>query len=210
MALAGVITGIIALLVSGVVAWKNYLSPFKLKVYCGNPRLEPVKVDLGNGRSVTRFSAILPLHFVNTGARDGIVRDIAMIVSSAQNTWLFQPYFYSKYSIQTESTLGKKLIDDPSNEPFYPIHLLGMEKTYKSIVFVSLPSEKFPLGDNPLLPGLFSFQVRTSEDGEKDYESKLTFNINLTEEHISSLSAANYIIPFIEEVKEKRQSLQAD
>ena len=213
MALVGVITGIIALIVSGIVAWKNYLSPFRAKVEYGNPRLEPVKLNLGGGRAVTRFAVILPLYFVNTGARDGIISDIALIVTSAQNTWLFQPFLYTKYGIQTESTLGERLTEDPSNEPFYPIHLLGKEKIYKSIVFVSLPSERFPLGDNPLLPGTYSFQIRVLEASKKDYEAKKTFTIKLSEENVNGLSSPTspkYLIPFTEEIKEKRQNLRID
>ena len=210
MVWAGVIIGVIALLVSGIVAWKNYFSPFRVTVYCGNPRLEPIGLNLGSGRTVIRFSVILPLYFVNAGARDGIISDIVLIVRSPKNTWLFHPFFYAKYGMQTESVLGKKLTEDPSNEPFYPMHLPGKKKIYKSIVFVSLPVEKFPLGDNPLLPGRYSFQVQTLEVLKKHYETKLVFNVNLNEEQISSLSAGSCLIPFMEEVKEKRQSLQAE
>jgi len=213
MALVGVITGIIALMVSGIVAWKNYLSPFRLKVYCGSPRLEPCKLHLEGGIVVTRFSVLLPLYFVNTGARDGIISDIALIVRSAKNTWLFQPFFYAKYSVQTEATLGKKLTEDPSNEPFYPIHLIGKEKVYKSIVFASLPNERFPLGENPLLPGTYGFQVQTLEASKKGYEAKLTFNIKLSEETVNELASPTsptYLIPFTEEIKAKRQSLRID
>ena len=210
MALAGIITGLIALIVSGIIAWKNYFSPFRVRVYCGNPRLEPGMHDLGDGRTVIRFAVILPLYFVNTGARDGTISDIALIVRSTKNIWLFQPFFYTKYGMQTESALGKELTKDPSNEPFYPVHLLGKEKIYKSIVFVSLPNERFPLGDNPLLPGNYTFQVKTLEVAKKDYETKLIFNVDLNEEHISSLSAGAFFIPFVEEVKKKRQDLQAE
>jgi len=208
--LAGVIIAVFALIISGLVAWKNYLSPFRVKVYCGNPRLEPVPLVLKDGGTVTRFAVILPLYFANTGASDGIISDIVVIVRSAQYTWLFQPFFYTKYGMQTESALGKKLTEDPSNEPFYPMHLLGKEKIHRSIVFVTLPNdERFPLGDNPLLPGRYSFQVQTLELSRKDYENKLIFNVDLNEEQVSSLSAANCIIPFVEEVKQRRQSLQA-
>jgi hypothetical protein len=208
--LAGVIIAVFALIISGLVAWKNYLSPFRVKVYCGNPRLEPVPLVLKDRDTVIRFVVILPLYFANTGASDGIISDIAMIVRSAQYTWLFQPFFYTKYGMKTESALGKKLTEDPSNEPFYPMHLLGKEKIQRSIVFVALPKdERFPLGDSPLLPGRYSFQVQTLELSKKDYENKLIFHVDLNEEQISSLSAANCIIPFMEEVKQRRQSLQA-
>jgi hypothetical protein len=197
------------LIISGLVAWKNYLSPFRVKVYCGNPRLEPVPLVLKDGGTVTRFAVILPLYFANTGASDGIISDIVLLVRSAQYTWLFQPFFYTKYGIKTESALGKKLTEDPSNEPFYPMHLLGKEKIHRSIVFVALPNDKrFPLGDSPLLPGRYSFQVRTLELSRKDYENKLIFHVDLNEEQISILSTANYIIPFVEEIKQRRQSLQ--
>lgn len=207
MTWVGVITGIIALIVSGFVAWKNYLSPFRVKVYCGNPRLEPLPVKLEDGRTVIRFSAILPLYFVNTGAMDGVISDMALIVKSDDNTWLFQPFFYTKYGMQTESTFGEKLTSDPSNEPFYPIHLAGKSKVYKSIAFALLKHERFPFGTNPLLAGNYNFKVRTLEIDKKDYETKLAFNITLGDEQINHLSTGNYLIPFLEEVKSKRQRL---
>ncbi len=207
MTWVGVITGIIALIVSGFVAWKNYLSPFRVKVYCGNPRLEPLPLDLGGGKTVIRFTTILPLYFVNTGARDGIISDIIMMVSSAKNIWLFQPFFYAKYGMQTESVLGEKLTKDPSNEPFYPVHLLGKEKIYRSIVFVISKHERFPFGTNPLLAGNYNFKIKTLGVDEEEYETKLAFNITLGNEQINNLSTGNYLIPFLEEVKDKRQRL---
>jgi hypothetical protein len=210
MEIAGFITGVIALIISGFVAWKNYLSPFNVKIYCGNPRLERMPQQLEDGGTVIRFSAILPLYFTNTGARDGAISDIALIVKSEKNTWLFQPFFYTKYSIKTESTLGETLTKDPSNEPFYPVHLAGKSTVYKSIVFALVKHEKFPFGTNPLLPGRYTFQVQTSDALKKDYETKLIFNVNLNEEYISSLSAGLYIIPFVEEVIKRRQSLQVE
>lgn len=70
MAVAGIFISIIALIVSGVVAWKNYLSPFRLSVLCGNPRLEPgeYKLEHGKEKAVIRFGVVLPLYFINSGA----------------------------------------------------------------------------------------------------------------------------------------------
>lgn len=207
MTWVGVITGIIALIVSGFVAWKNYLSPFRVKVYCGNPRLEPLPLKLEDGRTVIRFSAILPLYFVNTGAMDGVISDIALIVKSDDNTWLFQPFFYTKYGMQTESTFGKKLTEDPSNEPFYPIHLTGKSKIYKPIAFALIKHKHFPFGNNPLVDGNYKFTVRTLEAGKENYETKLVFNISLNKENITDLSKGMVFIPFLEETKNKRQQL---
>ena len=207
MELAGAITGAIALIISVILAWKNYFSPFNVKIFCGNPRLEPMPFKLGDGRTVIRFTAILPLYFANTGASDGVISDIALIVKSDDNTWLFQPFFYTKYGMQTESTFGEKLTEDPSNEPFYPVHLAGKSKIYKSIAFASLNSGRFPLGTNPLLASKYNFKVLTLEIDKKDYETKLIFNIALNNEQINSLSTGASIIPFLEDVKEKRQRL---
>lgn len=208
MEIAGFITGVIALIISGILAWKNYLSPFNVKIHCGNPRLEPAPLKLKDGGTVIRFVPILPLYFVNTGARDGVISDIAVVVKSEKNTWLFQPFFYTKYGMQTESAFGEKLTKDPSNEPFYPVHLEGKLRIYKVVAFAPLKHEKFPFGTNSLLPGRYTFQVQTLDASKKDYETKLIFNVNLNEEYISGLSAGNYIIPFVEEVMKRRQSLQ--
>jgi hypothetical protein len=207
MELAGVITGAIALLISGIVAWKNYLSPFNVKIYCGNPRLELLPLKLEDGRTVSRFSAILPLYFVNTGAREGVIRDIILIVNSDQDKWLFQSVFYTKYSIKTESTLGKTLTKDPSNEPFYPVHLAGKSEVYKAIVFVPLKTDSFSLGTSPLSAGNYSFTVKTLEVGKEEYKTKLVFNINLNDESIANLSKCVILLPFLEEIKDERQRL---
>ncbi len=211
MVVASIIISIIALIVSGIVAWKNYLAPFSLSVHSGSPRLEPCSLNLMDGREVVRFVVVMPLYFVNRGAHDGIVRDIILVVCSGHNAWLFYPGFYCKYNVSTEATLGKRLTEDPSNEPFYPIHLQGKETLYKSIVFFPISgNKKFPLGDNPIMPGKYTFQVKTLEALKKDYEVKLTFHITLSEEKIiefASSASPIYLIPFIDEVQDKRQML---
>jgi hypothetical protein len=207
MELAGVITGAIALIISVILAWENYLSPFHVEIFCGNPRLESLPLKLKDGSKVIRFAAILPLYFTNTGAREGAISDIILVVNSDQNEWLFQPFFYTKYSMKTESALGTKLTEDPSNEPFYPVHLAGKSKVYKSIMFALLKHEQFPLGTNPLSPGKYSFTVKTLEVDKKHYETKLVFNVTLNNEQINHLSTGNYLIPFLDEVKDKREKL---
>jgi len=211
MELAGVITGAIAItisgILSGILAWKNYFSPFNVKIYCGNPRLEPMPQRFKDGSTVMRFSAILPLYFANTGAREGVINDIVLIVNSDQNEWLFQPFFYTKYGIKTEPTFGKNIFDDPFNEPFYPIHLAGKSKVYKSIAFALLKHERFPFGTNPLVAGNYNFAVRTLEAGKEEYETKLVFNIDLNDERVANLSKGNIVIPFLKEITDKRQQI---
>jgi len=211
MELAGVITGAIAITISGtlsvILAWKNYFSHFNVKVYHGNPRLEPLPLKLEDGGKVVRFSTILPLYFENTGANGGVIRDIALTVKAENNKWLFQPFFYTKYSMQTESTLDKRLTKDPSNEPFYPLHLSGKSTVYKSIVFALTKHEKFPFGTNPLLPGKYTFEIKTLEFNKKEYKTKLTFNIELNKEKIADLSKGAILIPFLEEIKNKREQI---
>jgi len=210
-AMISIIISIVALIVSGIVAWKNYLSPLRLSVYSGSPRLEPCPLKLIGGGEVIRFAVVLPLYFVNRGAQDGIIRDIILIVNSGQSAWLFYPGFYCKYSVSTEATLGKRLTEDPSNEPFYPIHLQGKETLYKPIVFFPVgDNKKFPLGDAPLLPGKYTFQVKTLDAKKKDYELKCTFHVTLNEKttrEFASSASPTCFIPFIDEVQDKRQTL---
>lgn len=208
MELAGVITGVIALIISIVLAWENYLSPFHVEIFCGNPRLEPLPLRLEDGSNVIRFAVILPLYFTNTGAREGVVSDIILLVNSDQNEWLFQPFFYTKYSMKIQSALGARLTEDPSNEPFYPVHLGGKSRVYKSIVFALLKHERFPFGTNPLSPGKYSFTLKTLEVDKKHYETRLVFNVTLNNEQIHQLSAGNYLIPFLDEVKDNREKLR--
>jgi len=211
MGTASIIISIIALIVSGIVAWKNYLAPFRLSLHSGAPRLERCPVELRDGRAVMRFAVVLPLYFVNKGAHDGIISDIVLIVRLGQNAWLFYPAFYCKYSVSTEPTLGRMLTKDPSNEPFYPPHLQGKEALYKPIVFSPVGgSKRFPLGDGPLLPGKYTFQVMILETVKKDYEVELTLHITLSEEQISEFASSaslTGLIPFVDEVQDRRQLL---
>lgn len=207
MEVAGFVTGIIALLISGFIVYKNYLSPCNIKVYCGNPRLEPMPQRFKDGSAVMRFSTILPLYLTNTGAREGIISDVMLVVKSDQNEWLFQPFFYTKYSMETEPSFGKKIFDDPLNEPFHPIHLAGKSKVYKSIAFALLKHENFPLGTNPLVAGNYNFAVRTLEAGKEEYETSLVFNIDLNDERVANLSNGNIVIAFLKEILNKRQQL---
>lgn len=158
-----------------------------------------------------RFAVVLPLYFVNKGAHDGIISDIVLIVRSGQSAWLFYPAFYCKYSVSTEPTLGMMLTKDKSNEPFYPPHLQGKETLYKPIVFFPVgSSRKFPLGDKPLLPGKYIFQVMILETLRKDYRVKLTLNITLSKEQINefeSSTSLSGLIPFVDEIQCKRQTL---
>ena len=202
-----IIISIIALLVSGIVAWKNYLSPFNVKIFCGNPRLEPMPLKLENGETIMRFSPILPLYFVNTGAKDGIINDIILEVNSEKNKFLFQPFFYTEYNIKKESPYGKKLTENPFNEPFYPLHLEGNSKTYRPIAFAPLVYERFPLGTNHLMEGNYNFQVKIFNTSKQFYEIKLTFNTNLSKEQIDSLSRGDHLIPFLEKTKKERERL---
>ena len=208
MEIAGFVIGVIALLISGFLAWNNYLSRARIRIVCGNPRLEPAPLKLEDGGKVIRFSAILPLHFINNGAREGVISDIILLVKSEQNEWSFQPFLYTKYSIKTEPSFGKKVFDDPHSEPFYPVHLAGKSKLYKPIVFALLKHENFPFGNNPLAPGNYNFEVRALEAGKKEYETKLAFNLDLNEDRVENLSKGHIVIVFLKEVIDKRQQLK--
>lgn len=212
MGMASIIISIVALIVSGIVAWKNYLAPFSLSLHSGAPRLEPCPVEMAEGGAVMRFAVILPLYFVNKGAHDGIVSDIVLIVRSEQSAWLFYPAAYCKYSLSTEPALGKMLTKDASNEPFYPPHLEGRETLYKPVVFSPVGnSKKFPLGDNRLLPGEYTFQVMILEMPRRDYEVKLTLHITLSKEQVKEFESSRSLtglIPLVDEIQGKRQMLE--
>jgi hypothetical protein len=200
----------IALIISWIVVWNKHYSPFNVKIYCGgSPRIEPIPQQLEDGGTVGRFYAVLPLYFENTGARYGVIRDILLVVNSDQNKWLFKPAFYTKYSLKTELTLGATLTTDPSNEPFYYIHLAGKSMVFKSIVFVLEKHEKFPFGTNPLLAGNYSFAVMALEGDKEEYETKLVFNINLNEESIADFSKGVIYFPFLKEIIDKRQQISS-
>lgn len=204
------IISIVALLVSIFVAWKNYLSPFSVRIYSGNPRLEPCPLNLLGGGQIMRFTVVLPLHIVNKGAQDGLIHDIILEVHKDESDWLFYPAFYCDYSVSTELTLGESLTKKPTNVPFYPMHLKGREALYKSIIFVPDGANKnFPLGSNKLSSGKYHFSVAMWETNKDEYREKLTFDITLNDEQIKdfiSTAGQKFLIPFADEVKNNRQN----
>jgi hypothetical protein len=202
MEIAGFVTGVIALIISGFIAWNNYISRVNIKIICGNPRIEPVFLKEGNGDAAILFSAIFPLYFINLGAQDGVIRNIIIIVKSDQKQWLCKSAFYTAYNIQKESTLGRKLTEDPSNEPFYPVYLSGKSKIYKPIAFVPMKTDEFPIDTSPLLAGKYNFEIRTLEANKKDYKTKIVSSITLNEEQIKDLSGEANIIPSLKEVED--------
>jgi|GEM_PF-3048148 len=210
-AIVSIAISVVALIISGITAWKNYLSPFRLIVYSGSPRLEPCPLIFPDGKAVTRFAVVLPLYFVNNGAKDGIIRDIILFVNLGQSTWLFYPGFFCKYDVSTEATLGKRLTEDPENVPYHPLYLRGKETLYKPIAFYPVSdNKKYPLGDAPLLPGKYIFQAKTLDNKRKDYELKCTFHITIVEETVRSFASSTsptYLIPFLDETKDNRQAL---
>lgn len=204
MEIAGFITGIIALILTGILAWKNYFSPFSVKVLHGKPRLEPGKHILKNGTSVTRFAMVLPLFFTNSGAREGVINDIIVTVKSKTNFWQYLPVFFTKYTMQKESTLGEKLTEDPSKEPFHPIHLQSKGQIYNTVLFVTLENEYSTLGENELLPDTYHFTIQISDSSEFTYTIKDEFDIEFNQQHIRSLIDGGILILETEETKKSR------
>jgi hypothetical protein len=211
MEILTVIISATALIISLFVAWQTFVSPFSLIIHSGNPRIEYFPQKLKDGGQVIRFTAILPLQLVNKGARDGLVKDIVIIVHSDSFDWMFYPAFYCDYSISNESTLGNTLTKNNTNIPFYPIHLNGKETLYKSILFVpDGQNERFPLGNGKIVSGKYHFSVCTLKRNKFDYEEKLSFDITFNDEQIRDMNTPNRIgtIPFVDELKNARHKLK--
>ena len=159
-----------------------------------------------------RYAVVLPLHIVNNGARDGLIRDIVLIVHIGDSHWLFSPAFYCDYTVSTEVTLGDDLTKKPSNVPFYPIHLSGKESVYKSIIFVpDASNEGFPMGDSKMVSGKYQFSVSVLKTDKHDYEEKLVFDITLNDDQIGTLNRTDrhmILIPHVDSVRDKRQTLR--
>jgi hypothetical protein len=169
-----------------------------------------MQVDLGDGKKVTRFAAIIPLIFVNTGARDGTITDIMLKVKSDKHNWIFQPFIFTKFDLSIKSILGsEELTKDPSNTPFHPIHLQAKEKMYKPIAFTPLFDLKrlpqCPPGDEPLPHGIYRFEIQALETGTDEFKPKLTFNIELGRESIHTLEIGSFLIPFRQDITKRRQ-----
>lgn len=211
MELAEIITGAIALtalIISGIVAYRAHFSRFNVKIYCGNPRLEPVATEEKRGGPAISFCPILPLYFINTGAKGGVIRNIVTIVKTDRKKWLSQSVVYTPYNLQRTSPFGQRLTEDPANELFYPIQLQGKSSIYKSIGFMPLETDGFPTDKNPLLAGKYTFEIKVLLAHKKHFETKLVFSINLQQSQINSLSNGDRLIPFLEEVSETLLQLQ--
>jgi len=206
-----IVISVIALSISLLVAWKNYISPFEIRIHSGNPRLETAPVMLPGGGQVMRFAVVLPLHIINKGAQDGLIRDIVLMIHTNADDWFYYPAFYCDYNVSTNPTLGDTLTKKESNIPFYPIHVDGRASLYKSIIFVfDAKNEKFPIGTTNMTPGDYHFTVNILESGHIEYRERLSFIVPLSDEQIRTLNEStkhNILIPYTKEVLERRKLL---
>ncbi len=206
-----IVTSIIALIISLFIAWKNYISSFNIQIYSGNPRLETAPVMLLDGGHVMRFAVVLPLHIINKGAQDGLIRDIVLMVHSNTNDWFYYPAFYCDYNVSTNPTLGNTLTTNASNIPFYPIHVDGRASLYKSIIFVfDAKNQKFPIGTTNITSGDYHFTIHILEPDSLEYREVLSFVVPLSNEHTNTLNDPtrhHILIPYTKEVLERRKLL---
>ncbi|MCH8942857.1 MAG: hypothetical protein IIA48_10540 [Bacteroidetes bacterium] len=119
----------IALIISGILLYIDYLKPFDLSIKTAgritiskNPWAEELRQDCIQ----------LDLVFTNNGARRGVIEDVALELQTNDKKFLFRSYAIVR---NRSLTLGKDLIP-PSLEPFISFELGKMESSVKRILFI--------------------------------------------------------------------------
>lgn len=166
---------ILALCLSSWIFYKDYLKPFNLSarasgrvVIAKNPFSENLKQDC----------LLVSLIFSNSGARQGVVEDIAICIRYENKNIIL-----GSLAVNKDRTLNlQKELPPPQMETFLSFNLKKYESDVKEIMFVPIETEES-----------FSFKKCqyhadiwiSSDNNWKKYES---FEFSITNEDISALA----------------------
>lgn len=201
---------IISLLTASWLAFTSYrtaFSPFQAELAIGNPFLTRCEDEKKENYCMC---PIIPIEFVNVGARPGTVRDIVLVVAAGHWKALLHAEAFSK-------SFGTAALTENNREVFHPFMLNGKERLFKNILF-NISSQpkgwKSPAVKNgELLPfGTYSFKLYLNAGPINKLRliSKKTYT--LPDSIIASLATNNGqpYVPFDESTINAREHLESD
>ncbi|HQP31062.1 MAG TPA: hypothetical protein PLB81_07015 [Deltaproteobacteria bacterium] len=158
---AAVIVASIAAIWTGYVNYKLSLSSFKVNMGAGNPAFTTC-IDKEKG--TYSLCPIVPLEFVNVGAKPGLVNDVMLVVSTGQWKSKLIPIAFAP-------SFGQEALDENRREVFHPFALNAKERLFKNVIFYpgQDPGELNSLQMNrgQLLPeGNYNFEFYLNTDAD--------------------------------------------
>ncbi|OGM02193.1 hypothetical protein A3K72_04335 [Candidatus Woesearchaeota archaeon RBG_13_36_6] len=165
ISLVAILVSIVAILIS-----LNVHSPFNLNVYSIGTYVFPANLS-DNSNQVIIF--ILPMEFINTGAKPGIVTDMYLIVKHEN----IQVKYLPQYEIDAKRLDEEFLEINQINKPFQPFSLGGEDRITKFILFTGeLPGQIITLD-----VGNFSIEIFIKDSKENAFIKKITLPIRIND-----------------------------
>lgn len=163
---------IVAILIS-----LNVHSPFNVNVYSTGTYVIPANLS-DNSYPVMTF--ILPIEFINTGAKPGVVIDIYLMVKHENIEVKYLP----KYEIDVKQLHQEVLWDNQINKPFQQFGLEGKDRITKAILFTGeLPGQIITTEI-----GNYSIEVFIKDSRENIFLKKIVLSIKINEDALKNIN----------------------
>jgi hypothetical protein len=199
---------VISLLSAAFAAYSTYrttLSPFDLRIAVGHPLMGRSTDEKNEHYSLT---PIIPVEFLNLGAKAGEVRDIVIVVSTGSSKWLLQGELFCK-------TFGVEAMREEFREVIHPFVLNGKERLFKSILFnpgKQPESWKVPMmkPNEPLPDGtyIFDFYVNAGDNNRLRLVSTKKYNMPKDIVLQIATNKGGVYFPFDDSLVHARQSFE--
>lgn len=199
---------VISLLSAAWTVYSSYrtdFSAFDLRMTVGHPMMAKSS-DAKN--ELYSLTPIIPLEFLNLGAKAGEVRDIVIVVSAGSARWLLQAELICK-------TFSEEAMKEEFREVVHPFILNGKERLFRSILFnpggqpigymvpMMRPNESLPEGTY-----VFEYYVNAGDDNELKLVAVKKYDMpkNIVKE--LAMDKGGTYLPFDESMVEARETLE--
>jgi len=154
----------------------NIHSPFDLESYSIGTYVIPANLS-DNSYQVMTF--ILPIEFINTGAKPGVVIDIYLMVKHENIEVKYLP----RYEIDVKQLHQDGLWDNQINKPFQQFGLDGEDRISKAIMFIGdLPGQIITTEI-----GNYSIEVFIKDSRENIFLKKIILPIKINEDVLKNI-----------------------
>ncbi len=154
----------------------NIHSPFNLEAYSTGTYIVPANLS-DNSYQVMTF--ILPIEFINTGAKPGVVIDTYLMVKHKNIEVKYLP----KYEIDVKQLHQEILWDNQINKPFQQFGLDGEDKIAKTVIFTGeLPGQIITTEI-----GNYSIEVFVKDSSENKFLKKIILPIKINDDALKKI-----------------------
>jgi len=198
---------IISSLAAGFTGYATYqvsLSSFHLRIGAGNPAFTTCN---DKEKGTYSLCPIIPIEFINTGAKAGMVKDVVLVMSAGQWKSVLQPVAFPK-------SFGQEALSENGREAFHPFALNARERLFRNLLFYpgADPEESNPLQmrrDQSLSVGSYRFEVYVSTDTDTELELAFADTYYVPKDVVDGLTGTGpMFIPTGESVVHARRVLK--